>query len=218
MIEYSADRRTAYFMGYKFRRDSKTGYYLANRPTYNGHRERLHVFVWRINNGEVPEGYHIHHMDEDKGNNEIENLACVPGNMHRGYHSKKFAELHPDVVKANMGKAQAKASEWHRSVQGRAWHSKHMQEQVFDEREYTCEYCGKRFKALPYGAVKYCSNGCKAKARYRAGLDNEERACAVCGKVFTVNKYSRTQCCSRECAATLRWDRIHQKRGQSSSL
>lgn len=58
-VTYSEDHKTAIFDGVKFRKDSKTGYYLAGKPTYNGHRERLHCYVWRFYNGPVPEGFHI---------------------------------------------------------------------------------------------------------------------------------------------------------------
>lgn len=50
-VEYSQDGKTAYFDGYKFRRDAKTGYYLATKPTYQGKRERLHCYVWRTLKG-----------------------------------------------------------------------------------------------------------------------------------------------------------------------
>lgn len=81
-VEYSQDRKTAYFDGYKFRRDAKTGYYLANKPTYQGKRERLHCYVWRYFNGPIPDGFHVHHVDENKSNNDIENLRCIPPKLH----------------------------------------------------------------------------------------------------------------------------------------
>ena len=35
----------AYVDGYKFRKDSKTGYYLSSKKI-DGRRPRLHVYVW----------------------------------------------------------------------------------------------------------------------------------------------------------------------------
>lgn len=218
MIEYSADHRTAFLNGYKFRKDLKTGYYLANKPTYEGRRERLHVYVWRTNNGDVPKDYEVHHIDGDKDNNEIDNLSCIPKAEHKSYHATRYVVEHKETMISNLEKMRPLASEWHKSDAGRAWHSKHAKEMVVEEREYICEYCGKHFKALPRGTVKYCSNGCKTKARYQSRIDNEERECVICGKAFNVNKYSRTQCCSRECAAQLRWDSINKKRRESPSL
>ena len=218
MVTYSKDHRTAFCDDYKFRKDLKTGYYLANKPTHAGKRERLHVYVWRVNNGEIPDGYHVHHKDGNKDNNELENLACIPRFDHFSYHGKKHAQEHPDEVKARLDNARIYASLWHGSPEGRAWHMKHAQEMDVQPREFVCEYCGKHFWTKPMGTVKYCSNGCKTKARYRSGLDNEERVCVVCGKTFTANKYSRIQSCSTECGCVLRWNHIREKRGKSAGV
>ena len=41
-----------------------------------------HVVVWEKHHGEIPKGSVIHHIDEDKQNNNIENLACVSKKDH----------------------------------------------------------------------------------------------------------------------------------------
>lgn len=45
-------------------------------------RTLLHRDVYEFYNGEIPEGYDIHHIDEDKTNNKIENLMCLPKSEH----------------------------------------------------------------------------------------------------------------------------------------
>ena len=35
---------------------------------------RLHREVWKYHNGEIPKGYHVHHIDSNKNNNSIDNL------------------------------------------------------------------------------------------------------------------------------------------------
>lgn len=97
-VEYSEDRRTAYFDSIKFRKDMKTGYYLAGKPTYNGKRERLHVYVWRYFNGPVKDGYHVHHKDENKDNNDIKNLTCIRGKTHMKYHLLEYAANHREEM------------------------------------------------------------------------------------------------------------------------
>lgn len=213
-IIYSKDKRTACFDGHKFRRDAKTGYYLSNKPTYQGRRERLHCYVWRYFNGPVPEGFHIHHKDENKDNNDIENLACVPVSKHISYHSRKYISVHRQEVENRLEKIRPKASEWHRSPEGRAWHREHGAKafQNMQKREYVCQYCGKAFSSLPVGRHKYCSNNCKSAARRESGVDNETRACNVCGKEFTANKYSKRGYCSGECRAVARRGQVHQER------
>ena len=61
-----------YFDGYKFTRDNKTGYYLNSTI-----RQRLHRYVWEFYNGPIPKGYHIHHKDFNKANNDISNLQLL---------------------------------------------------------------------------------------------------------------------------------------------
>lgn len=215
-IVYSEDKKTAWFDGYKFRRDAKTGYYLANKPTYQGRRERLHCYVWRYYNGPVQAGYHVHHKDENKYHNDIENLACVPVSEHTSFHSRKYSEAHPDEIRRNLDRIRPAAAAWHRSPEGKEWHSRHSVEEFakMQKREYVCQQCGKVFMALPIGPEhKFCSNNCKSAARRQSGVDNETRRCEVCGKEYSTNKYSKQRCCSRECAAIFRRGKKHKKSG-----
>ena len=46
---------------------------------------KLHMDVWVYYNGEIPKGYDIHHIDEDKLNNNISNLELLT----HSEHSKK---------------------------------------------------------------------------------------------------------------------------------
>lgn len=48
-----------------------------------------HQFVWISNNGDIPEGYHIHHIDGDKLNNDISNLVCIAPGEHSKIHNKE---------------------------------------------------------------------------------------------------------------------------------
>lgn len=60
-------------------------YYLCG--TYfqrKGHR--LHRVVWEYHNGEIPDGYHIHHRDGDRSNNDISNLELLEGHEHLSGH------------------------------------------------------------------------------------------------------------------------------------
>ncbi len=51
----------------------------------NGSRIYEHRYIWEFYYGPVPKGYNIHHVDEDKLNNAIENLEVLP----HGSHSRK---------------------------------------------------------------------------------------------------------------------------------
>ena len=53
----------------------------------DGKNVQLHVFVWERANGERPKGYHIHHVDENKANYNIDNLLCVSPSDHQKIHA-----------------------------------------------------------------------------------------------------------------------------------
>lgn len=219
-IQYSKDGNVATYCGYKFRRDPKTGYYLSSRNTDTGHRERLHCFVWRMHNGEIQDGYHIHHKDENKRNNDIENLCCIPGKLHATYHLSEYVKNNRDAVIENLNKnVVPKASEWHRSEAGRAWHREHYMESIGKAKpiHHKCLVCGKEFLSTKK-STKFCGNNCKSAYRRKLGVDNEVRRCIICGKDFSANKYSPKSCCSAECANTLRWNNRCAKSGERASI
>ena len=181
MVEYSADGKIAVYCGYKFRKDARTGYYLCTKKTDIGRRERLHCFVWRKehNVSEIPKGYQIHHIDENKDNNEISNLAIMSASNHQILHNRTPEKL--EQQKANIKKALKYASEWHKSDEGRIWHSKHAKE-IYKTRPYliyVCDNCGNTFKTRHiYSAKshKFCCNNCKAayrRRRLRGDIDAE---------------------------------------------
>lgn len=88
MVQYFDNGDLACFDGLSFRRNKRTGYFL-NAKTH----KRLHVYVWEYYNGcEVPKGYHIHHKDHDKNNNEIENLALLSASEHASLHGNSWSE------------------------------------------------------------------------------------------------------------------------------
>lgn len=213
-VTYNSDKTIAFFDGYKFRKDKKTGYFLSTKKMDSGKRERLHTYLWRFYNGSIPEGYHIHHVDKDKNNNNIENLTCIPSSTHLSFHSKERAVTEHDKIIANLSEnALPKAIEWHKSGQGRDWHKKHyneMKDKLYVMQEYVCLTCGKCFKSTNTGS-KFCCNSCKSEYRRKSGVDNETRICQWCGKEYVTNKYSKSETCSAKCRNFLRWDKKHKK-------
>lgn len=204
MVKYTPDGKTATVDGLTFTRDERTGYYLAARPTFGGKRERLHVYVYRTRCGEIPDGYQVHHRDEDKANNEPGNLALMSGHEHLSWHGRHMSEERREALRRNLIEhAIPKASEWHRSPEGRAWHSKHAREIEYKTRRYVCDQCGASFEGG--GRIEgnhFCSNRCRSAYRRMMGFDNIERACDRCGAVYQTNKYSPAryccECCRRE--------------------
>ncbi len=179
--------RVVYLCGFYFQRKGK----------------RLHRAVWEHHNGPVPEGYHVHHKDENRANNEIWNLECMPGGEHESLHTstderKEYGKMHIERIRPL-------AAAWHGSEVGRTWHAQHGKE-TWENREATervCEHCGKGYMSRDMRKTGFCSNSCKTAARKKSGVDNETRECAYCGKPFIVNKYAKQRCCGRECARKL---------------
>ena len=68
---------------------NKSGYYEVER---NGKKENLHKLIYLANNGEIPEGYTIHHKNGVKTDNDPRNLVAMPKRYHKlvhdGYNDK----------------------------------------------------------------------------------------------------------------------------------
>lgn len=71
------------FNGATYSVNPRTGYY---RQT-NGDRGHLHRHVWEFYNGSIPDGWDVHHRDENKRNNLIANLHCLPKPDHTRHHN-----------------------------------------------------------------------------------------------------------------------------------
>ena len=49
---------------------------------------RVHRLVYEYFIGNIPKGYHIHHIDGNKQNNCIDNLECISPSDHNKKHHK----------------------------------------------------------------------------------------------------------------------------------
>ena len=202
MIEYKDDNNIAVFNGLTFIRDKQTGYYLNSKT-----HKRLHVYVWEYHNGIKPQGYHVHHKDLDKQNNNIDNLILLTPSEHAKLHSSLWDDERKEKQVELINQVRDKAKDWHKSDAGRQWHKNHYEankDKLHKKIEITCQICGKEVVVTKTGHNKFCSNACKSTYRRRLGVDNENRVCTICGAVFTTNKYSKAKTCSTECKSKLR--------------
>ena len=55
----------------------------------NGKNVREHNYVWIRESGWnfIPKGFVVHHINQDKLDNRIENLACIPRDIHLKIHN-----------------------------------------------------------------------------------------------------------------------------------
>ena len=136
-------------------------------PYFQRRGSRLHRVVWEWHHGTIPDGTHIHHKDGDRTNNAPDNLECLDAQEHLGgRHGGDSAER----GKHSISKARRAAAEWHRSEQGREWHSEHYDRHIrpiMGKRvPARCQECGGEYlvSAAKVKQGKYCSGACKARA------------------------------------------------------
>ncbi|MBA3589672.1 HNH endonuclease signature motif containing protein [Methylibium sp.] len=187
------------FMGVRF--------YLCGH--YYQHRgRRLHRAVWEAANTKVPQGYHVHHVDHDRSNNQPGNLALRRAAEHLSEHMREPERI--ANARRYVKRAIAAAPAWHATEEGLDWHSKHAKEQTQHHTDKTvrkkCDHCGKAFVVtrLTRTSARFCHNNCKSAWRRASGIDDITRECAVCGKSFVIRRYLTTKTCGPKCGAELR--------------
>ncbi|HET6457263.1 MAG TPA: HNH endonuclease signature motif containing protein [Nitrosopumilaceae archaeon] len=181
----------------KFYQDKKTKYWISTDYP----RIRAHRWVWVNIHGNIPKGYHIHHKNEDRSDNTIENLELIEQSRHFRHHyndekrewSRKWTDNIRPLTKA-----------WHASEEGRAWHKLHAIKSNFGKGEYFdyfCKLCSKEYKSRLKGTDRtlFCSNKCKSGWRRKEGKDNIEIECRTCKNIFVKNKYSKQIFCHKKC-------------------
>lgn len=159
------------FNGVKFGWDGR--YYMrlwkSTGPT------SLHRAVWMHHNGEIPDGFHVHHIDGNPKNNEIGNLALMSARDHSLHH-----KAHPYFgTDAHMGQL-AKARK--------------------PRFEQTCEVCSSKFLSPRRKRVRFCSEDCYNKVWQPKVVPKEPVPCAHCGNMF-VRLQRKQVVCSRACHA-----------------
>ena len=200
MIKY--ENGYAIIDGYKFKKDKDTGYYLSG--SIKGKRYRLHRYVYEKHYGEIPKGYEIHHKDQNKDNNEIDNLELLTSTEHKKKHGHDISDEMREFFRQNLNeKARPKAIEWHKSEEGREWHRQQYKislgkvKHIAKTRILECLNCGKEYETTTFGTTKFCSNNCKSAYRRKQGIDNTEHICSPCGDKFIANKYSKRKYCDK---------------------
>lgn len=166
----------------------------------------LHRAVWESVHGDIPKGFHIHHIDGDTRNNAIENLECINPKDHASRHT--WSAERKEQQARFLSSIRELAKPWHSSDEGRAKHREigAMAYKQFVPVPKNCEACGKVFEPKALGnRDKFCSNACKSAWRRTSGKDNEQRNCMQCGKSFVANRYTKSRTCGRSCANRLAW-------------
>ena len=162
-----------------------------------GSHEGIHRTVWQYYNGEIPEGYLIHHDDENPKNNASSNLVLKTKSEHRREHVTAAPIADRKPMKCDRcGKifdAYDNGAKLHFCPECRA-HA-HYERKKFP---ITCEWCGKQFFSKSK-ATRYCSSACWGKAVSVRNGRHETKTCPICGKEFTARISEHKIFCSRKC-------------------
>lgn len=70
-----------FYRGERYTKNAN-GYFSSSR----GNGKILHRVIWQDNNGSIPDGYVVHHKDENKENNDISNLELKEWGEHTALH------------------------------------------------------------------------------------------------------------------------------------
>lgn len=205
-------RETVTFNGREYARYPDSRSKSARRYFYSrggkwADQTALHRDVWEDANGPIPDGWHVHHIDGDTGNNDLANLVALPPSDHALEHEPEYSEEFKAARAADLDRAQRAARAWHRSPEGRRVHSR-IGARSWDSRSpeiRTCVECGKEYENLAHReSDRFCSRQCISRHNERTRRYYEDRNCVVCGTAFNVKKSKPQTVCSRHCSWVVR--------------
>lgn len=61
----------------------------------------IHLLIWECVNGEIPDGYDVHHIDGNRQNNSIHNLMLIEHSEHMRIHNLNNKNCVGRIVKEN---------------------------------------------------------------------------------------------------------------------
>lgn len=161
------------FNGFKFYKNKKGRYSCTIT---------LHRFLWQFYNGEIPEGYDIHHKDFNKENNDISNLELVTKEDHKKIHLshkiKRTPRKKQKFICTVCGNEYESVNHGNNNYCSQK--CKKIAERVRAVKIKICKVCGKIFSDVVSKHRKHCSLECAAALRKR-----EIRNCIHCGKEFS---------------------------------
>jgi len=129
--------------GYYYRR-----YRVGPRKANKKVTEYLHREIYLREVGQIPDGWLVHHRDEDKGNNDVSNLELMSRPDHNVFHSTG----RPTTDKQKQAARENRSNEWAKQ----AWFP------------CVCEWCGKDFQSRNMSEKpRFCNTKCRDKSRYR---------------------------------------------------
>ena len=182
----------------------ENGYYQSTSNFPDGTRHWLHQEVYSREVGELKAGHHIHHLDEDKDNNEACNLEQLLGAEHVKLHMQS-----PELLQKLSEELTSRNAEMQllaiAAKNGEYIGKSKLRQLQKGNKHRDCGFCGTQFtlKATDRNDTKYCCNLCAQRASKTARdpffkvLANELN-CVVCNATFNPVVGNQV-CCSVIC-------------------
>ena len=100
---------------------NNSGYYVITSRKEGYHKKLLHRLIYEKYIGEIPDGFIVHHLDENKLNNNLDNLVLMDVNEHRSYHmtgekNPQYGKISPFRGKHHSEETKKKFSEFHKGL------------------------------------------------------------------------------------------------------
>lgn len=148
------------FLGIKYYKKPQ-GYYKSEFVKYGG--KLLHRVVWEHFNGQIPSGFHIHHINGNKADNSIENLEAISASDHSTHHGATNPWVGSAANKSQLIKAGELAKQWHASAEGIEWHRSNGVKSLEKRQKFIkkCIQCGSEYETIWVNKSKFCGKRCK---------------------------------------------------------
>ncbi|MBR0289662.1 MAG: HNH endonuclease [Selenomonadaceae bacterium] len=165
------------------------------RKNKGGHYTRpasIHRDVWSYYHGEIPKEHDIHHVDEDKNNNDVSNLQCLSKSQHRSVHNKNLTPV--EYTCQFCGKIFT-SNKTDNNVQfcSKTCYNKWAHRKKTEVR--ICVICGNSFTISKYSPTLTCSLSCRSQLILKnASVQPIEKICPACGKKFFTHSAKRKYC------------------------
>ena len=129
----------------------------------SGGRGFLHRDKWEFYRGPIPAGWQVHHKNGNHLDNRLANLECVPRAAHDAEHSEdRRAYGKSERQLQHLDTMRHKATAWHKSEAGRAWHAEHGKKSWEGRTRVgcTCQECGAAFESY-FSDAQFCGKSCQ---------------------------------------------------------
>lgn len=204
---YGVEPTSITYRGVTYRRDPD-GKQRSHR-VYYGARDHgyLHRRIYEDNHGPIPDGWHVHHADENPFNNDPANLVALPPDEHSHVHPGDVDRTSPEWLE-HLASIRLLAAEWHSSPEGIEWHREHGK-QTWEGRERqpvgNCAMCGEPVTSyfVSRGELRFCSRKCIGKYNETTLRYHTMVPCPICGTEFPQRR-RRPKTCSPDCAKQMR--------------